>query len=95
MAVLERAEITAKPGQAGNILSALQNQGLALLRSIPGCHSAEAGIGIESPDKILLLVEWDSLSAHDAFKKMPEYATLGSLFGAHAAGGSVEHFDMA
>ncbi len=92
--ILERAEITAKPGMAGEILTALREKGLPLLRGIPGCHGAEAGGGVESPDKVLLLVEWNSLAAHDAFKKMPEYAVLGGMFGAFAAGGSVEHFDM-
>jgi quinol monooxygenase YgiN len=92
--ILERAEITAKPGQAGNLLGALRDKGLALLRAVPGCHGAEAGGGIENPDKIILLVEWDSLAAHEAFKKMPEYATLGGLFGPFAAGGAVEHFAM-
>lgn len=92
--ILERAEITAKPGQASGLLGALREQGLALLRSIPGCHGAGAGGGVENPDKIILLVEWESLAAHEAFKKMPEYAVLGGLFGPFAAGGAVEHFDM-
>jgi heme-degrading monooxygenase HmoA len=92
--ILERAEITAKPGQAAGLLGALREQGLALLRGIPGCHGAGAGTGVENPDKVILLVEWDSLAAHEAFKKMPEYAVLGGLFGPFAAGGAVEHFDM-
>jgi heme-degrading monooxygenase HmoA len=92
MSVLERAEITAKPGQANALLGALQDKGLALLETIPGCHSARAGAGIENPDKVILLVEWESLAAHEAFKKLPEYAILGGLFGPFAAGGAVEHF---
>jgi len=92
--ILERAEITAKPGQAGGLLGALRGQGLALLQGVPGCHSARAGGGVETPDKVILLVEWESLAAHEAFKKMPEYAVLGGLFGPFAAGGAVEHFVM-
>jgi heme-degrading monooxygenase HmoA len=92
--ILERAEITVKPGLAAGLLGALRDQGLALLHSIPGCHSARAGGGVETPDKVLLLVEWESLAAHEAFKKMPEYNTLNGLFGPFAAGGAVEHFVM-
>jgi heme-degrading monooxygenase HmoA len=92
--ILERAEITTKPGMAAGLLGALREQGLTLLRGVPGCHSARAGGGVETPDKVLLLVEWDSLAAHEAFKKMPEYGTLNGLFGPFAAGGAVEHFTM-
>jgi heme-degrading monooxygenase HmoA len=92
--ILERAEISVKPGMAAGLLAALRGQGLALLRGIPGCLSARAGGGVETPDKVLLLVEWESLAAHEAFKKMPEYGALNALFGPFAAGGAVEHFTM-
>jgi heme-degrading monooxygenase HmoA len=92
--ILERAEITTKPGMAAELLAVLRGQGLPLLRGIPGCHGAGAGGGVENPDKVLLLVEWESLAAHDAFKKMPEYNTLNGIFGPFAAGGAVEHFTM-
>jgi heme-degrading monooxygenase HmoA len=92
--LLEKAEITTKPGQAAGLLAALRGQGLALLHGIPGCLSARTGGGVESPDKVLLLVEWESMAAHEAFKKMPKYNTLNGLFGPFAAGGAVEHFTM-
>jgi heme-degrading monooxygenase HmoA len=92
--VLERAEITVKPGMAADLLAVLRGQGLPLLQGIPGCGSARAGGGVETPDKVLLLVEWESMAAHEAFKKMPEYNTLNGLFGPFAAGGAVEHFTM-
>jgi heme-degrading monooxygenase HmoA len=92
--VLERAEISVKPGMAADLLAVLRGQGLPLLHGIPGCQSARAGGGVETPDKVLLLVEWESMAAHEAFKKMPEYNTLNGLFGPFAAGGAVEHFMM-
>ncbi len=92
--VLERAEINAKEGMRDELLSALAGKGAALLRSIPGVTGMRVGGGVENPDKILLLVEWESLAAHEAFKTMPEYAELGKLMGPFAAGGAVEHFEF-
>ncbi len=92
--VLERAEITARAGSKDKFLAVLQGQGVALLKTIPGVIAARAGGGVENPDKILLLVDWESLDAHEAFKKMPEYVALGKMIGPFGAGGAVEHFDM-
>jgi heme-degrading monooxygenase HmoA len=92
--ILERAELNAKPGTIEAFVSVLRSKGVPLLEKIPGCLGARVGGGVENPDKLLLLVDWESLEAHDAFKKMPEYAELGKMLGPYAAGGGAEHFKM-
>jgi len=92
--VLECAELKAKEGTREEFLAALRGKGAALLRGIPGCLDVRVGGGVENPDKILLLVDWESLEAHSEFKKMPEYVELAKIFGPFAAGGAVEHFEM-
>ena len=90
--ILERAEIIAKPGTIKEFLAVIGGKGAALLRGVPGCLGVRVGGGVENPDKLLLLVDWESLEAHEAFKKMPEYAELGKMLGPFAAGGGAEHF---
>ena len=92
--ILERAEITAKEGKKDEFVAVLQDQGVALIKTIPGVLDVRVGGGIESPDKVLLLVDWESLAAHEAFKKTPEYVELGKLIGPYGAGGAAEHFEM-
>lgn len=92
--VLERAELIARDGMREEFLAVLRDQGAVLLRAIPGCRGVRVGGGVENPQKILLLVDWESLEAHDAFKQMPEYIELAKLMGPFAAGGAAEHFDI-
>jgi quinol monooxygenase YgiN len=93
--VLERVEFTAKDGLAAELLAALRSKSLPLLAAIPGCLAARAGSGVENPGKIILLVDWVSLDAHEAFKKMPDYAALLTQIMPFTAGAAAEHFVMA
>jgi heme-degrading monooxygenase HmoA len=95
MSVLERVEISAKEGMAGTLLAALRGQGAALLTAVPGCLAVRSGGGVEQPDKVILLVDWASLDAHEAFKKTPDYVTLAQMIFPLAAGAAAEHFSMA
>jgi hypothetical protein len=92
--VLERVEITVKDGMVEALLAALRDKGLPLLRGIEGCLAARAGGGVESPGKVILLVDWVSLDAHEAFKKIPEYVTLATAIFPFAASATAEHFTM-
>lgn len=65
-----------------------------LLLSSEGCRSARMTRGIESPDRFVLLVEWDSVEAHDnnfrATERFPVWrAAIGPFF---AEPPRVEHF---
>ena len=92
--ILERAELNAKEGMITEFVAAMGSKGADLLRKIPGCHGVRVGGGVENPNKLILLVDWESLEAHDAFKKMPEYIELAKILGPYAAGGGAEHFTM-
>jgi heme-degrading monooxygenase HmoA len=92
--VLERVEVTVKEGMAEALLTALRGKGLLLLAGVEGCLSARAGAGVENPDRVILLVDWTSLDAHEAFKKMPDYITLAQMIFPFAAGATAEHFTM-
>ena len=95
MTVLERVEITVKDGMVEALLAALRQNGLPLLLGIEGCLAARTGGGVESPEKVILLVDWTSLAAHEAFKKMPEYVTLATAIFPLAVSATAEHFIMA
>jgi heme-degrading monooxygenase HmoA len=92
--VLERVEITAKDGMVEALVASLRDKGLPLLAGIEGCLAARAGGGVENPDRVILLVDWTSLDAHEAFKKMPDYVTLAQMIFPFAAGAAAEHFTM-
>jgi quinol monooxygenase YgiN len=92
--VLERVEVTVKEGMVAALLAALRDKGLPLLAGIEGCLAARAGAGVENPDKVILLVDWTSVDAHEAFKTMPDYVTLAQMIFPFAAGATAEHFTM-
>ena len=93
---LEIAIIAAKDGDAKGLVNAMRGGGCAALESAPGCLSAKAMQGVEHPENVLFLVEWESVDAHNAaresegFRKFYEIA--GPWFGG-AGGGSMQHFD--
>lgn len=90
---LEIAIVAAKDGNAAGLINAMTGGGCAALASAPGCRSARVLPGIENPENVLFLVEWDSVEAHDTardsegFKRFREIA--GPFFG---GGGSMQHF---
>lgn len=90
--VIERAEILAKAGTADAFAAALSERGIPLLAGHLGCRSVKVGRGVETPDKFLLLVEWDSVEAHVTATQTPRHAEFRDLVGPFAAGGSAEHF---
>lgn len=65
-----------------------------LLLSSEGCRSARMTRGVESPTRFVLLVEWDSVEAHEnnfrASDRFPDWrAAIGPFF---AEPPRVEHF---
>jgi quinol monooxygenase YgiN len=92
--LLERSEIIVKDGMADAFLAAMQQKGCAILLGVGGCLSARVGGGLENPEKILVLVEWESMEAHEAFRELPEYNIFRALIAPFAVGGAMEHFTM-
>ncbi len=65
-----------------------------VLASAPGCRSVRMTAGVESPNRFVLLVEWDSVEAHDTnFRATDRFATWRAAIGPYFTGPPVvEHF---
>lgn len=93
--VVERAELPIKEGQMEEFARMMRDEGLPILAAADGCHAAEGGVGVESPDKFLLLLRWDSVEHHTEFTKTDEFARFRELIGPHFAGPpSMEHYTI-
>jgi heme-degrading monooxygenase HmoA len=62
--VLEVADIAVSPGREDDFLAAYR-AARDVLVGTPGCRSVRMTRGIESPSRFVLLVEWDSVAAHE------------------------------
>ena len=62
--VLEVADIRIRPGTEADFIAAFQAV-RDVLATTPGCRSVRMTHGIESSDRFVLLVEWDSVDAHE------------------------------
>ena len=91
--VLEVADITVTPGHEEAFVLAYRGA-RELLSSSPGCRSVRMTQGVESPARFVLLVEWDSVQAHEVnFRQTDRYGQWRAAIGPHfASPPSVEHF---
>lgn len=65
-----------------------------LLVQTPGCRTVRMTRGVESPKRFVLLVEWDSMDAHEInFRQTESFRAWRSAIGPFfAAPPRVEHF---
>jgi len=90
--VLEVAIIDVTDGTQQEF-SAAYEQGRELVAVTPGCRSMRMTQGIETPTRFVLLVEWDSVEAHEVFRDSERFGQWRALIGPHFAGPPhVEHF---
>ena len=93
---LEVAILPAKGGDSAGLIKAMAEGGSAGLLAAPGCRSVKVLPGVENPGTVLLLIEWDSVAAHEAAKTSPGFARFVEaarpFFG---EGGSMQHFSLA
>ena len=61
--IVEHAHITVRPGTHQGFEEALA-RARAVIAASPGFRSLRLARGIESPDRYLLLVEWETLEDH-------------------------------
>jgi heme-degrading monooxygenase HmoA len=63
------------------------------LAGAPGCRDVRMTQGVESPSRFVLLVEWDSVEAHESFRASEAFAAWRGPIAPHFAGPpQVEHF---
>jgi heme-degrading monooxygenase HmoA len=91
--VLEVADIRVSPGSEAAFADAYRGAREVLI-STPGCRSVRMTQGVESPDRFVLLVEWDSVEAHEQnFRSSDRFATWRGAIGPFFAQPPVvEHF---
>lgn len=91
--VLEVADIEVTPGTEDDFVAAFLGV-RQVLETTPGCRSVRMTRGIESPSRFTLLVEWDSVDAHETnFRGTDRFGTWRAAVGPHFAHPPrVEHF---
>jgi heme-degrading monooxygenase HmoA len=91
--VLEVADIHVTAGSAAAFRDAYLGA-RQVLTSTPGCRSVRMTHGIESPDRFVLLVEWESVEAHEQnFRATERFTQWRAAIGPYFAGPPlVEHF---
>ncbi|MER5336321.1 antibiotic biosynthesis monooxygenase [Micromonospora sp. NPDC002717] len=91
--VLEVALIDVLPGHEDEFAAAYA-KGHPVLAGTPGCRSVRMTRGVESPSRFVLLVEWDSVEAHnDNFRGTERFTQWRALIGPYFANPPlVEHF---
>ena len=93
--VLERAEITIKPGMMGEFLKVFQSQALPLTATYSGCLSFRAMQCVEYPDRVMFLAEWESIEAHRVSRLEPDHTQFRNLVLPFSAGGAeTVHFTV-
>ena len=90
--VLEVAMFEINPG-AEDDFTAAYAEARPLIEQSEGFRTVRMTRGIESPSRFVLLVEWDSVAAHEQFRGSERFGQWRALIGPHFAGPPVvEHF---
>jgi heme-degrading monooxygenase HmoA len=90
--VLEIATFDIRSG-AEEEFSAAVRAALALVAETPGHRWARMTRGVETPSRFVLIVEWDSVEAHQAFRDSDRFPRWRAAIGPHfAAPPFVEHY---
>ncbi len=77
--ILEHALLPVRPGREEEFEAALR-LARPLIAGMPGFRRITVSRGVESPSTYLLLVEWDSVEAHQTgFRGSPEYGRWREL----------------
>ncbi len=90
--ITEHAWLHVAPGREAEYEAAIA-AALPVIESAPGCRGAEVRRQVEDPSAYLLLVAWDSVEAHLAFRETELFATWKALtHGFYDATPVVTHF---
>lgn len=77
--ILEHAILNVRPGQSEGFIQAMQ-AALPLISATPGFLGLEVRPCIETPDRYILLVRWETLDAHtQGFRGSDRYAKWRAL----------------
>ena len=92
--ILEIADIRVQSGQAAEFEAAIRRGVETVICRAQGFRGYEVRRGIESPDRFVLLIQWETLEDHTvAFRGGPLFAEWRAIVGPYfASPPSVEHF---
>lgn len=94
--ILELADIRIQPGQQTEFDAAIKQGVERVISKAKGCRGYKINQSIESPERYVLMVFWDSVENHTVdFRGSPAFqewrAIVGRFFAAPPA---VEHFNL-
>ena len=94
--ILEIAEIRIAPGQQAAFEQAITRGVASVLSTAKGFRSAKVNRGVESPERYVLHVVWETLEDHTvAFRAGPLFPAWRVIVGPFfAAPPVVEHFEL-
>lgn len=95
--ILEVADIRITPGRNAEFEAAIAHAFATVASRAPGYRSHQVQRSIESPDRYLLMIRWDTLESHTVgFRQGPLFAEWRALIGPFfAAPPQVEHYETA
>ena len=94
--VLELADITIPPGKQAEFEEAIGRALRTVVSKAQGVRSFQVQKGIESPERYVLMIHWDTLEAHTVgFRQSPAFAEWRGIVGPFFAKPPVvEHFNL-
>ncbi len=95
--ILEHADITIAPGRNAEFEEAIQRGIATVISQAKGFRDAKVHRGIESTERYLLTIHWDTLENHTVdFRGGPLFPQWRAIVGPFFAKPPVvEHFDLA
>lgn len=94
--ILEVADIRIQPGKQAEFDEAIQRGLNEVICHARGFRGFKVNKGIESPERYLLMIYWETLENHTIdFRESPAFIQWRAIVGPYfAAAPVVEHFDL-
>jgi heme-degrading monooxygenase HmoA len=94
--ILEIADITIPPGKQAEFDEAIARALRTVVAKAQGLRGFQVHKGIESPERYVLMIQWDTLEAHTVgFRQSPAFAEWRGIVGPFFAKPPVvEHFNL-
>lgn len=83
--VLEIADFAVLPGHEEQFVAGFR-EAIGFIERAPGCRTVRMTRGIESPSRFVLLIEWDSVAAHESFRASADLARWRAPISDHLDG---------
>ena len=94
--ILELADIRIQPGKQAEFDAAIQRGVEQVISKAKGFQGYKVNKGIESPDRYVLMIFWDTLENHTVdFRQSPAFQEWRTIVGPYfAVPPTVEHFTL-